>query len=197
MKFMRRLVLGAAAVGLAASTSLALTVGAGSAVARADGPTSEHTVTAIQSKPWVELQEDDHGYRVAAVRCFLHEFGYFHYCNPGAELGDVFTAQLRGAVDEYQDDHGIPITHKVDVETWLALRSDVGVVKPGDDRSSVVKGLQYSLNVLGESTDVDGVYGAKTKAAVKAFQQRKDIGADGVVGPVTFRAMYAEWAKKS
>ncbi len=36
---------------------------------------------------------------------------------------------------------------------------------------------------------VDGVYGAKTREAVKAFQRKNGLTADGVVGPATAKAM--------
>ena len=36
---------------------------------------------------------------------------------------------------------------------------------------------------------IDGVYGAKTKAAVKAFQAKNGLTADGIVGPATAKAM--------
>lgn len=36
---------------------------------------------------------------------------------------------------------------------------------------------------------IDGIYGAKTKAAVKAFQRKNGLTADGIVGPKTAAAL--------
>ena len=49
--------------------------------------------------------------------------------------------------------------------------------------------LQELLNALGyDCGSVDGIFGSKTKAAVLAFQKANGLGADGIVGPLT-------WAK--
>lgn len=58
----------------------------------------------------------------------------------------------------------------------------------GDD----VKALQSMLNVLGFNCGaVDGIFGDKTKAGVKAFQQAKGLVVDGIVGPMTRAALLA------
>ncbi len=50
-----------------------------------------------------------------------------------------------------------------------------------------VRDLQEALKVLGYAPGpIDGVFGATTEAAVKAFQQAKEITADGIVGKVTW-----------
>jgi peptidoglycan hydrolase-like protein with peptidoglycan-binding domain len=50
-----------------------------------------------------------------------------------------------------------------------------------------VRDLQESLKALGHDPGpVDGVFGATTEAAVKAFQQAKGIAVDGIVGRVTW-----------
>ena len=36
---------------------------------------------------------------------------------------------------------------------------------------------------------IDGMFGAKTEAAVRGFQDALDVTVDGVVGPVTWRAL--------
>ena len=40
---------------------------------------------------------------------------------------------------------------------------------------------------------VDGSYGAATERAVKVFQQKQSLTADGVVGQTTWNALYAAW----
>jgi lysozyme len=54
-------------------------------------------------------------------------------------------------------------------------------------------GLQRALNAAGASPALkeDGIPGAKTTAAVKAFQARSGLTADGIVGPKTRAALKA------
>lgn len=49
-----------------------------------------------------------------------------------------------------------------------------------------VKTLQSALNRAGYNVTVDGVFGANTAKAVKAFQQKHGLLADGVCGPKTW-----------
>lgn len=56
----------------------------------------------------------------------------------------------------------------------------------GDD----VKTLQSKLNALGGyGLAVDGIFGAKTEAAVRDFQKKNKLGVDGIVGPQTWTAL--------
>lgn len=57
----------------------------------------------------------------------------------------------------------------------------------GDD----VRAVQKALEDLGFSTGgIDGLYGPKTQKAVKAFQTAKGLVVDGIVGPVTWAALF-------
>lgn len=56
--------------------------------------------------------------------------------------------------------------------------------------SAQVKTVQTKLKRWGYYTgSVDGIYGTKTKAAVKAFQKKNGLTADGIVGPKTAAAL--------
>ena len=63
------------------------------------------------------------------------------------------------------------------------------LVRTGN-RGEDVKTLQTKLNALGyDCGDVDGIFGAKTYAAVVAFQKAMGIGVDGIVGSQTWGAL--------
>lgn len=65
----------------------------------------------------------------------------------------------------------------------------------GDD----VRKLQEGLAKLGfDPGPVDGIFGAKTAAAVKAFQESvKSLDVDGIAGPKTAAKLEAKIAKKA
>jgi peptidoglycan hydrolase-like protein with peptidoglycan-binding domain len=52
-------------------------------------------------------------------------------------------------------------------------------------RGSAVKQLQRKLHV----SPVSGYYGNETRTAVKHFQKRRGLSADGIAGPATLRAL--------
>ena len=55
--------------------------------------------------------------------------------------------------------------------------------------------MQSSLNrIIGARLVVDGISGSQTRAAVQTFQRQKGLTADGIVGPITERALIAAGA---
>jgi predicted chitinase len=54
-----------------------------------------------------------------------------------------------------------------------------------------VQAIQQRLSDLGNSLSVDGNFGPGTASAVVAFQQKNNLGSDGVVGPNTWAALFA------
>lgn len=67
---------------------------------------------------------------------------------------------------------------------WPALRQG--------DQGQNVRSLQYLLRAGGAQIVVDGVFGALTEAAVRAFQAGGRLPEDGVVGPSTWPALLSE-----
>jgi len=58
--------------------------------------------------------------------------------------------------------------------------------KKAERREKDIGELQAALNqLLGLTLSTDGVYGAKTKEAVRSFQSRHGLQVDGVAGPIT------------
>jgi len=57
------------------------------------------------------------------------------------------------------------------------------------DTGSVVAALQHLLNFNGSNLTADGDFGQQTRNAVVNFQNNKGLGADGIVGPLTWSAL--------
>lgn len=67
----------------------------------------------------------------------------------------------------------------------------------GDTGSNVVK-IQQALECLGYySGTIDGIYGESTVAAVKKFQSKRGMKADGIAGAGTIRVLFGSTASTS
>ena len=65
-------------------------------------------------------------------------------------------------------------------------------------RGTEVRNIQSRLSAWGYNPgSVDGIYGAKTEAAVKRFQQKHGLTADGVAGPATLAKIGLPTGKSS
>ena len=57
------------------------------------------------------------------------------------------------------------------------------------DRGEVVTQLQDFLSNAGSSLKIDGIFGNGTASAVRAFQKKNGLDADGIVGPKTWKKL--------
>ena len=108
----------------------------------------------------------------------------------------IFGAKTYAAVTAFQKANGLGVDGIVGKLTWAKLYDATPVnVTPvttqpmlrTGSRGDAVRKLQEMLNAKGyDCGSVDGIFGSKTKAAVLAFQKANGLGADGIVGPLTW-----------
>ncbi|MGD6815630.1 glucosaminidase domain-containing protein [Metabacillus sp. 84] len=64
------------------------------------------------------------------------------------------------------------------------------LIKKGS-KGVLVQQVQKQLNMHKFKLAEDGVFGSKTERAVRTFQQMKGLSSDGIVGPKTWSALFA------
>ena len=108
-----------------------------------------------------------------------------------AGITGTFDATTEQTVRDFQQGAGLMVDGIVGPQTWQALPADPNTPTLYRGASGVgVTGLQTGLKKYSTSaTDpgpVDGDFGPKTEAAVKAYQQNRDVQVDGIVGDQTW-----------
>lgn len=111
-----------------------------------------------------------------------------------AALDDASAQKLAATENEYnkqlaqqQANNAIALANGT---ATAGAASSQPTLKNGSSGASV-KTLQSALNKFGYGLSVDGAFGPKTLAAVKAFQKSKGLAVDGIVGPKTWAALLA------
>jgi peptidoglycan hydrolase-like protein with peptidoglycan-binding domain len=164
------------------------------------------------SKPatWPVLQRGDRGPTVTALQERLTRAGFA--CEP---VDGIFGKGTEQSVRRFQDSRSLDVDGRVGLQTWTALLTDQGAT-PADkspvkvtqrakeqsaklpasckrrSKGKAVIQLQQRLNELGfDCGQVDGSFGARTEAAVKAFQAERGLQQDGIVGEKTWTALLA------
>ena len=135
------------------------------------------------------LQRGDTGSDVRTAQTALIRAGY----DPGAANG-VFGAATERAVIQFQRVLGARQDGIIGPVTWqflepFAMESDPDVLRRGS-RGAMVRRVQEALEASGNSPGrIDGLFGTKTQAAVRAFQQGAGLPVTGVVDRATWLAL--------
>jgi peptidoglycan DL-endopeptidase CwlO len=102
----------------------------------------------------------------------------------GIEADGIFGPITRAAVRSYQGRHGLIVDGIVGPQTRAALRRSASTVRADYIRAWWVVPVQRALGVA-----ADGLYGPITRRAVRAYQKRRGLIVDGIVGPQTLGAL--------
>ena len=180
--------------------------------------TSDPVVPEIPQKDfsaYPSLKYGDEGTYVTQLQSWLNKLGY----DCGTPDG-YYGARTESAVRWFQQDHWIELDGVVGPVTWaeiyeLVVQTPDSPIQPinpdqihdpsslGDPkdfpdlrihtRNDFVKLLQERLRELGYDCGTpDGIFGEVTQQQVLAFQKERGLEADGVVGSLTWQALYEE-----
>jgi len=123
------------------------------------------------------IRQGDTGKEVFVARCLLGM----------EEFNDVFDEAMTEKVIAFQTEHNDNADGVIGKATWTALAESAPTVSTSKHKyGNYASAVQRLLN--DDSVKVDGIYGSKTKAAVRAFQASVGLSADGIVGHNTWRA---------
>lgn len=109
-----------------------------------------------------------------------------------------YGSTTKEAVALFQKAKGLPVTGRADDSTRAAIaraagagyRPGGGVVYAEGNRGSMISDMQVRLQAAGYlKGGIDGVYGADTTNAVKAFQKAKGIPVSGAIDEMTYSAL--------
>ena len=137
-----------------------------------------------QIQPWPLVKRGSQGHPVPALQYLLRDRGHH------VTVDGIFGPKTEAAVEQFQTADQLPVDGIVGPQTWGALIIVLARGSTGD----AVRALQEEFRFRDQSGQgrglaVDGIFGSKTATAVRSFQQALGITVDGIVGPLTWRAL--------
>lgn len=135
------------------------------------------------------LQQGSSGPDVRRVQRILVMIKLFDW----EEIDGIFGPKTKGAVKSFQESKNLVEDGIVGPATWGAMPKDPNTpLVSNGDTGPVVKALQQGLHTIasgGSGLDpgqIDGIFGPKTEAAVRAYQTDQGVESDGIVGDRTW-----------
>jgi peptidoglycan hydrolase-like protein with peptidoglycan-binding domain len=103
----------------------------------------------------------------------------------------IFGPQTESAVKAFQQSRGLGADGIVGPQTWGRLVVQVKKGSTGDAVRAVQEVMKFHDQSDGEGPPihVDGIFGPRTDQFVRGFQTAVGTPSDGIVGPITWRAL--------
>lgn len=174
----------------------------------------------LSSYPGTVLREGNTGLDVQTIQTYLKRIRRNYPAIPAiTDKEGVFGQSTKAAVSKFQSIFNLASDGLVGKATWNKLSYlytsvtrlaeldsegtslGIGTVPPnsilrmGSTGQDVIT-LQYLLNVAAEFNSMipaptqDGIFGSGTQQSVTAFQRTAGLAPDGIVGPLTWQALY-------
>jgi peptidoglycan hydrolase-like protein with peptidoglycan-binding domain len=140
--------------------------------------------------PWPVVKNGSNGHPIKTLQYLLRARGQ------SVAIDGVFGPHTETAVKAFQASRGLAADGIVGPMTWVAIVVQVKKGSQGDAVRGVQEEFQFR-NLSGDPSNgpqVDGIFGPRTDAAVRGFQQAlsldiPSVKVDGIVGPVTWQAL--------
>lgn len=143
--------------------------------------------------PNVGLTRGNRGAEVEKLQDLLVRFGELTASQKATGPGS-FGPQTQSALQDFQRNVGLNPSGNFDNATRTAMQQLLGGVRKGE-RSALVERMQNRLVQLGfmtaqQKATGSGIFGLQTEAALKQFQRRNGLGDDGILGPLSYKALF-------
>lgn len=162
--------------------------------------------------PGTSLRVGSRGAAVEQVQFWLSEVAEFDDSIPAPAVDGIFGSGTEAAVRAFQAKYGLTVDGIVGRDTWdelyrqyESIENDISNVNTGGypgtplrrgNRGESVRLAQFYLRVTATNYSsipvitVDGIFGAGTEAAVRAFQRFFGLAIDGIIGAMTWNMLY-------
>jgi murein L,D-transpeptidase YcbB/YkuD len=135
--------------------------------------------------PWPLVKRGDEIFPVRSLQDLLRAR------NHPVGVDGIFGPLTEAAVKAFQQGNGLGADGIVGPLTWPKLVVQVQNGSTGDAVRGVQEVIKFHDQSGGEGTpiQIDGIFGPRTEAWVRGFQTAVGTASDGIVGPITWRAM--------
>jgi peptidoglycan hydrolase-like protein with peptidoglycan-binding domain len=165
--------------GFIATTTMLLVTGGTSFASTASTATLTAKTTTLT---WPLVKDRASGERVVAIQYLLNQRDAARLAVDGQ-----FGPKTLAAVRTFQQRNKLSVDGQVGNLTWTKLIIQVSNGSRGSAVLAVQHNLRFSYGF--SSLAVDGAFGPRTQTAVRDFQKKFGLAANGIVGPATWNAL--------